>query len=395
VSLLDAAERLVQSDGPEIALDRQGCLLSLNNIASCDACFAVCPTAAIQPGKPPSFDSQSCVVCRACLQACPVGAFTGDDKVSGLLSAAARAVEKHKVTYIDLLCDRHTSPAQGPQDSALGLRIEGCLAQLGTGAYLALFLLGVEKVTVRLDDCANCASSSLKERILQQVEQARVLAGPWGNADKLAILDQTEGTQLVARPGWNAATPPLSRAELLHPAALLLESRYPQLISPDAPAVSQHHLSLDRYRQIIAFKHLLTEDQPVQSTSSALVSHVRAGVTEACTGCSICSRACPTGTLKRTVVDEQEFKLSFSPLKCVDCKVCVELCPVDAIMLESPVPVGYLMEGVSVLYQGSLVKCQRCSTLFSPKAGEELCPTCQFRRDHPFGSRTPQHQITG
>ncbi len=392
MDLLSIAEKLTSRDHFSVNFSESSCLHSLNKLASCEACYTLCPTSAIQPGKPPSFDSQSCVVCRACVQACPVGAYTGEDKVKGLLSSAARAVEKHRVTHFDLLCDQHTSPALGPQDSALGLRIEGCLAQLGSGAYLALFLLGVEKVIVRLDDCPNCAWGALKERILLQVEQARALAGPWLHADKLAILDQVEGVELEARPGWNTASPPLSRAELLHPAPLQAESRYSALISPDALAVSQHHLSLDRYRQVIASKHLLADNQSDQSASAAFVSFVRAEVTEACTGCNICSQSCPTEALKRTVIEEKEFKLSFSPLKCVDCKVCVALCPESAITLESPVPVSYLLEGELVLYQGSLVKCQRCGTLFSPKTGGKLCPTCQFRRDHPFGSRTPPHR---
>lgn len=387
MSLFELADRLAQSGEPEIALESTRCLHSLNKLASCTACFELCPTAAIQSGKPPSLNQQACVSCRACLSACPVGAYAGEDKVKDLLSAAARAVKKHKVAHIDLLCDRHASPTLGPQDSALGLRVEGCLAQLGAGAYLALFVLGIEKITVRLDDCAQCAWGALQTRCIEQIKQAQALASPWGLGGGLNILDQAASIPLQARPGWNTATPPLSRADLLHPATLLVESKYAQLVSPDSPATSQSRLSLDRYRQILASQHLVARELSIQDNLKVQAEGVRAVVNDSCTGCNVCSRACPTGALRLTVLEEKDFKLRFASLKCVDCQVCVALCPEDAISLEKPAWAGYMLAGEFAVRQGSLVKCQRCGTFFSPKAGEKFCHTCQYRRENPFGSR--------
>ena len=387
MDLLSAAEKFSASDHFLIKFSASSCLHSLNKLASCEACFAVCPTAAIQPGKPPAFNAQACVACRACLQACPVGAFSGEDQAKHLLGSVARAVEKHKVNQIDLLCHRHTAPAQGPVDSQLGLRVPGCLAQLGVGAYLGLAVLGIEKVTVRLDDCAQCAWGMLKPQIIEQVGQAVALLNTWEKSAEIGLLEVLDAQNLRERPGWNADSPPLSRAELLRPATLLNQAKYEQLISPDPLAVRRHHLSLDRYRQTIAVNHLLAEEQPAGAHLTAPVNYVQARVNDACIGCNICSQACPTGAIRRTVLDENEFRLGFSPLICVSCGVCAALCPEDALTLESSAPAGYLLEGTILLHSGSLVKCQRCNTLFSPKAGEKLCPSCQFRQDHPFGSR--------
>ena len=390
MDLISAAEKLSSGDHFPVDFAATSCLHSLNKLASCEACFAVCPTSAIQSGKPPSLDPQSCVACRACLQACPVGAFSGEDQVKHLLASAARAIEKHNVKQIDVLCQRHTSPARGPAGSQLGLRLQGCLAQLGVGAYLGLAVLGVEKVTVRLEDCLQCPLGMLKDRIGEQTDQAITFLKSCAQSSVINVQETSSEQNLQDRPGWNADSPLLSRAELLRPSALLIQAKYEPLISPDASGVSKQQLSLDRYRQIFAVKELVKGEQPAPEDPMISMNYVRAVVNDACTGCNVCSQACPTRALKRTVIEEKEFKLGFFPLKCVDCKGCVELCPEDAITLERPVPVGYLLEGEWVVYQGSLVKCQRCGTLFSPKAEEKLCPTCQYRRDNPFGSRWPK-----
>lgn len=332
----------------------------------------------------------ACVACRACLQACPVGAFSGDDQVKHLLSSVARALEKHAVKEIDVLCQRLTSPARGPAGSQLGLRLQGCLAQLGVGAYLGLAVLGVEKVTVRLEDCLQCPLGMLKNRIIAQTDQAITLLKSCAHPSVINVREASGEQHLQDRPGWNADSPPLSRGELLRPAAIPIQAKFEPLISPEALVARKQHLSLDRYRQTVGAKYLVSGEKPVHEDPIVSMDYVRALVNDTCTGCNVCSQACPTGALKRAVIEEQEFKLSFTALKCVDCKVCVELCPEDAITLESPAPVGYVLQGEAVVYQGSLVKCQRCGTLFSPKAEEKLCPTCQFRRDNPFGSRPPK-----
>lgn len=386
-----SATRLFSSDKPfTIHLETGDCLHALNRLASCEACYDVCPAGAIQPGKPPSLDNDACVTCGACLPACPAGAFTGEDYGKALLTAALRAVEKHRVRRIDVLCDRRSSPEFGPVNSELGLRLPGCLAQLGAGIYLGLAVLGVEKVCVRLEQCDGCPRAALKERIAGQAEKASRLLASWGKQAAISCIDSADTETLCKRPGWNAVSPPLSRAELLRPAALIPDERFAELISPDPLAVCESHLSLDRYRQMVALERLPAEQQPVCAASKGKVDLAGVTISAACNGCGRCAQACPTRALERTVSKEQELRLIFSPLKCINCGVCAALCPENVLALQTPVEARSLLKHKMVLHSGRLVKCQRCGAPFLPKAGENLCSLCQFRRENPFGSRAPQ-----
>ena len=49
-----------------------------SNCTRCEACIAVCPTAAISMNETLETDSDACIVCCACVKACPTGARVAD-----------------------------------------------------------------------------------------------------------------------------------------------------------------------------------------------------------------------------------------------------------------------------------------------------------------------------
>ena len=52
---------------------------------------------------------------------------------------------------------------------------------------------------------------------------------------------------------------------------------------------------------------------------------------EACIGCLLCIRTCPSGTITAT----EEKKVTFNIARCIFCGQCAEICPTDAIKLGS------------------------------------------------------------
>src|SRR5579859_8026951 len=214
MNVFSVVERLTGTKAGPIQFDGERCLRSGDRLSACSACRDLCPASAIQwnaaAGKPPALLEETCTACRACLPACPVSAFSAaDDAVAELLACAARAPS----SSFDLLCEHHPRPATGPARGMLGLRVRGCLAGLGVGAYLALAAQGAERMVVRAESCGACPWAALQPRVTQQVAQAQHLLAATGRA--AALTAQTEPLAApVERPVQNTQSPPLSRRDV-------------------------------------------------------------------------------------------------------------------------------------------------------------------------------------
>jgi len=168
VNLLAVADHLASLEWSSPSLDSKRCLHALDKYSACEACFGVCPSNAIGAGKPPTLNAAKCEGCLACLATCPAGAFTGDDAVPALLNAAARS----EAQILELVCGLYIANETGSPEAGVAIRVRGCLAGIGVGAYLALIALGKTRVIVRSDACAQCRFASLQPRIEAQLDDA-------------------------------------------------------------------------------------------------------------------------------------------------------------------------------------------------------------------------------
>ncbi len=380
--VFSTAERLAALDRSAVRLDPERCLHAQDKYASCEACFDFCPVDAIQTEKPPALVDSACERCYACLPICPTGAYTADDAVPALLQAAARAESGH----LELLCARHPAPEQGSTDT-IGIQVRGCLAGLGASAYLSLAALGKEGLAARTDACADCPWGGLLTEIEGQIETARRLLAAWGSGMMLSASIETNS--LADRPCWAADNPPLSRRDLFR-----LASRQGQVAA--ARAMTQTEIrtgprpSRERFRTLQALDHLPGTTQE-ESISLEGLGFASLTVSEACTACQVCARACPTGALTYASQEDASFVLAFDPRLCIGCEICTHLCAVDAVAMDAaPQSTAvFTDQPPMVLQQGGLTRCSRCLTLMADRPGRTLCPVCTFRRENPFGSAIP------
>lgn len=384
MSFLSAAERFAAIDRSDIVLDVQRCLHSHDHFSTCEACFELCPTEAIQPGKPPTLDANKCQTCLACLPACPVGAYSADDTVPSLLTCIARLETK----TVELICAVNETADRGPSPDATGIRVRGCLAGLGVGTYLALAAMGLERIILRLDACTGCPWISLRDKIQTQVNQTNQWLAHW---EKDVLLDwMLTLNEQVERPLWDAKNPPLSRRDLFRLAAHQGQIVMARTISQE-PTKNNRHPGRDRLRLNNAITHL-PEPTALLEASIETGDFAMLSISDECYACSICARVCPTDALKFQMNDEKTYYwLYFNTQVCIGCEACLHICAPEAVEIDKAPTLTQIFgeSEPSVLHEGELSKCVQCKTLFAADSDQDLCPVCEYRRKNPFGSMMP------
>ncbi len=108
----------------------------------------------------------------------------------------------------------------------------------------------------------------------------------------------------------------------------------------------------------------------------------RVDVSAACCNHQLCASICPTGAL--AVFEEAgRTELMFDTQLCVGCDECRSICPSGALSL---LPNGYNADGQALpdhpIRLTSFVgkSCPECGQSFTDKAGTDLCPQCEKRR---------------
>jgi len=384
MDLLSAAERLAAIDRSAVTLIAERCLHSVDTYSTCQACWQLCPEGAIQAGKPPTLAGEKCTACLACLPVCPVGAFSADDSLQGLLNCAARL----ETAKLELTCARHPSSQLGLPD-ATAVQVRGCLAGLGASAYFALASMGVEKVFARTDACAGCPWGGLVTHIESQVAAAGRFLEQWDKAYSVASLGAQPEGGFSQRPLWDANNPPLSRRDLFRLASRQGQIAAARALAKDQPAAG-HRPPRERQRMLSALNRLVEERQGADISLSGL-GFVNISISESCTACGVCARACPTAALELDEEKETSYQLKFSFQACTGCEVCVHVCAPAALTLQTDAPSIRVLGQTEpiILRSGEFRRCERCNALIAAAPGVSLCPTCQFRRANPFGSRMP------
>jgi len=383
VSLLDAAERFASMDRSQVLLNPKRCLHSQDQFSNCTTCFNICPVDAITVGKPPVLNIENCQSCLACIPACPAGAFHADDDVSALLNCVTHVEDK----AIELICGLHPYPETGADSKSIGIRIHGCLAGLGSGALLTLIALGLERIMLRTDACHACKWVSLSPEIHRQAERTKRFISAWNKTEYVNCLDGIE--MPVERPLWNVKNPPLSRRDLFRMMAQQGGVAMARAME-NGLAASNRQPGRDRLRLLSATSHLPAPPSTAQLDDFGFAT---LAISEECTACGACGRACPTEALQfKKNEEEMTFSISFSARNCIGCDICAHVCLPNAITLDHMPAFEHIFGAKEpvIVDSGQMVRCERCNSLLAARKGVKICPLCEFRREHPFGSMMPK-----
>jgi len=373
VKLALAVERWTAGHAP-VTLALEHCLNLRDKTTACDHCVQVCPTGAITAASDVQLNLEQCITCGLCLHRCPTGTFRGDDGAAQLLRCAAQLVDRDT---LELACKFHADPAVGDPRVDAVITTNGCLSRLGVSAFVGLFALGVQKVVLRLDACANCPLASLRTEIERAAESARQTYG----ASDAALVFQYDppARRTKTRPVYAMNNPPVSRRGLLRMITLQQENSTDALIAQFRVADEDDHpVPVERRRMLAALRHSPQLDNPLPADS-----FVQLAADDACTACGLCARICPTQALQ-FFEGEDRFALTFTAADCVNCGLCTRLCDAGALHAVGVPTRADVVEGKrAILLNGILKQCKKCHARFTGVG--DFCPPCEFRKKHPFG----------
>jgi len=359
-SVLNAMNQFTELiDKPPVELDASACVNERHIQAHCDRCTSACPTDALEwVDGHITLAVDRCVRCGYCVHACPTGAITGQTDSDRLLQRIPQT------QYIELACPYRPSP-EGKTNPQAELTITPrCLAALSVSTYVELANQGITQITVRADACANCPVGTLAQQIHETADSASQLT-PTMNINVVSDSPPPTETPPMVR---NTNRTAMSRRGLFQ---MFTGEPPPAEPAPSTTPETSSVLPAERQRLLTALS-AHSGEMPAWAPSLQ--------VTGTCTACEVCVNICPMDALELKK-GKTQFELELNPAHCTDCGLCVTACPEDVLQhSETRLP----SDQRTTLTNGELRQCQRCKVAFS--GDTDLCPTCAFRRQNPFGS---------
>lgn len=360
-------------------IDHDICAHDSSGKTGCTRCLEVCPADALsrQSGRIESWieiDPMRCHGAGSCTSACPTGAIQyrlpppvdQQAYVERLLDAYRLAGGQAPVVrFAEASFLSTESPA--PAGHVLDVPLEE-LGAAGQDHWLAALAAGADEVRIQLTDSL---PPSLKTLIDDQYRQATTLLEALGHDGRRLCLIAPEDSE--------------SRDALPALAALSLPERT-DAPGQDAPAQAsakagdREHGKRERLNATLA--RLAAAGQPSGERHAMPQGAPFGDVVvdnDACTLCLGCVAVCPTPALAGGRTSPE---LSFREADCVQCGLCEETCPEDAIRLMPGFLAAPEREARQIRKQEDAFPCIRCGKPFA--SASAIAAIKSKLADHPY-----------
>lgn len=326
---------------PEVIEAR--CVHSRMEQASCRACVDACPTGAwVIDDERLGIDTERCDGCGLCAPVCPEGAI-----------AARCAPAEYRVDGVGIAfaaCGR-AGPGLGDRDSGAGL--VPCVHLFGVRALLDLQRRGVRRLTLSAGDCDTCPRGTVT-RFERHLDQVNALLLDRGQEPIEAYPVSPQGWARSRHAAEARHRPPsMNRRAFFRgmmTAATETAVELAERADPGVPDFTPPGRLIPR-----------TEGSQLSLNAPRIDG-------ERCSGCDACARLCPHAAIR---VEPSAYR--FDPDGCTGCGICVDVCETGAASVRSldPSPQDLLP-----LLQR---RCAACGAPFhtpAPETARGLCPIC-------------------
>ena len=292
------------------------CLSERLAVGGCDLCQTVCPHEAILIPQSVVIDPAACTGCGLCVQACPSGALEYD--VTGPMNAVREqkgAVPvKGQPAGAKLVCSR----------SEEGGKSLPCLARVTVSTVVAAGAWDVPLTLVH-GDCAGCSlgGPEVPASVARVVEEANRLRGSTGREARVTLRPHD--------PALAGRGEQVSRRGMFGALAKGARSVAAQSI-PDSPLPFVNWSEPeDRVPAEWQWRVRALRPAPAPETAVYWPAPV---VDDTCIDCPVCANVCPTDAITREVQPDGSVTLVLSLAACTGCDACARSCPPQAIHMQ-------------------------------------------------------------
>ncbi|MGZ5094972.1 MAG: 4Fe-4S dicluster domain-containing protein [Burkholderiales bacterium] len=334
------------------------CAHSRSGITGCTQCIDVCSTAAISSdvaNNRVQVDSHLCMGCGGCASVCPSGAMTyAYPRVADVGTRIRAALSAYrKAGGADACLLFHNSTDGRELILRLGRRGRGLpahviplevmhVATLGPDMLLGALALGAGQVSIL---SAASEAPEYRKALGRELEWMGAILLGLGYSGPRASLIEAANTAVLDSTLWA-----LERCEAVTPATFNLSNEKRRTLDFVLDHLARHAPTP-------------TPAQSVQLPKGAPFGTVEVN-RKTCTLCLACVGACPASAL----VDSKDApQLKFIERNCIQCGLCAQTCPEDAITLTPRLLLGAQAKNPVVLNETEPFNCVRCSKPFATR----------------------------
>jgi ferredoxin len=349
--LLEASHLTGSFEKPmHIRFEESLCAHSRASRSGCNRCLDVCPTGAILPdGDTVTIDPNICAGCGACHAVCPSGAAASDDppvahifrRMRVMADAYARAggsaprLLVHDAEHGSEMIRLAARFGRGLPGDVIPLEMPA-LATFGHAEQVTALALGYTAVDI-------LAAPRTEPAVIEaQIALAAAIASGAGVAgDRIRLIDPAD---------------PDALSDILYAAA---PAAHP--VQPILPLGGRRD-AVRLAARALAGETLPEAPLPLPAGAPYGAVIVNTGT---CTLCLACVGLCPPGAL---LDNPDKPELSFREEACLQCGICVDTCPENAITLVPQLDLADSALSGRILNQEEPFACVECGALFGVKS---------------------------
>ena len=315
-------------------------------MANCRACVDACPTGAwIFDDEALGLDTELCDGCGLCVGVCPVDALEAP-------TVATLAREQPQRAVLDLACERSETG---------GLPAVACLHATSPRELAELYSRGLRELEVCDAPCADCSRAGKRPSLEASLADLdRVLTATGQPPLRMAVRSPAAWYRSASARRRRDGTPDLGRRGLF------------RRILP--ASVEERHGGDGADEALASLVAKIPPGEPRP--------HVPRIDPSRCVACHACAQLCPTGAiyLERQSVGARYL---LRPELCTACGLCVDACEHDAV------EVGRWAPWQQVVLDLVADRCRACGVEFhtpaqpggnAVEAGKSLCRICVLKR---------------